>query len=169
METQTRIVILRHVLEYWRSSNTARIAMLALGNAELHEYASPDGQLEESIFLRPGTWLLFPGASQHEPPTEVPKQLIVVDGSWSQTRRMVQRFPPLRRLPRLSLPEPAHARRRLRQGQLPDERSTLEAIADAVGLLESAERGGVLHALHDLFVERVLAVRQGGGGSRLSQ
>jgi DTW domain-containing protein YfiP len=82
---------------------------------------------------------------------------VVLDASWSQARRMVQRLPPLRALPRWSLEvtDPAPSLRRAPRGGL----STLQAIAHAVERLEGEAAARPVHALHQDLVARTLAAR----------
>jgi DTW domain-containing protein YfiP len=150
VEARTRVVIVRHVLERWKPSNTARLAGLALPSCELWPYGGatdpPWAQLGD------GAWLLFPGggAAVDEPP----RTLVVLDGSWPQARRMLQRIPALRGLPRLSLPAPAEAVPRMRRPPRPDGMATLEAIARALELLEGPAIAAPLDALHAEVVRR---------------
>jgi DTW domain-containing protein YfiP len=127
--TATELVIVRHELERWKNSNTARLAAMALPRARLIDHPGPTPALPE------GTWLLYPGP-EAAPPIAPPRCLVVLDGSWGQTRRMTQRLPWLRGLPRLSLPAPVDKLPRLRAQRLEDGMSTLEAILRAVALLE---------------------------------
>ena len=48
---------------------------------------------------------------------------------------------------------------RLRTTSFEDGRSTLEAIADALGLLEGPEVAAPLHALHARYVEQTFRAR----------
>jgi len=162
--TRTRVVLVQHVLEVPKRSNTGQAAAEGLANLERHVHGAPPGAGEapglEPAWLAaleaPGTWLLFPGG-QTAPPWPAPARLVVLDASWSQARRMVQRLPRLRALPRWSLavtaPEPS-----LRQAP-PGGLSTLQAIARAVELLEGPEAAEPVHALHRALVARTLAAR----------
>ena len=161
VETRTRFLVVRHGRETWKTSNTARIALLALTRGRLLPYSVPGEPFDAAALEAPNTWLLYPGASG--PPADVPppEQVVVIDGSWSQARRMVHRLPQLRGLPRLSLPPPVPGTRRLRQPPHADGMSTLEAIAEAVALLEGEEKAAPLRALHQRMVQ---AVWEGRGG-----
>jgi DTW domain-containing protein YfiP len=146
--TVTRLVILRHTLERHRPSNSARWAALALPAARLVEYGGVgDGTGPE---LPPGSWLLYPGPGPA--PAGRPETLVVLDGSWSQTRRMLQRIPGLAALPRLPLP-PGRPRPRLRRAP-PGGLATLEAIACALALYEGPAVGAALDGLYDEAVRR---------------
>jgi DTW domain-containing protein YfiP len=94
-------------------------------------------------------------------PDPAPDTLVVLDGSWGQARRMLQRIPPLRTMPRLSLP--VRDAERLRRPTVAGGMSTLEAIAAALELLGDAETARALEALHRLAVARSLRLRWSPG------
>jgi DTW domain-containing protein len=143
-------------MERWKPSNTARLAALALPSCEIVDHGAVGRPVALDDLREPGTWLLFPGAGAR--PEGAPRRLVVLDGSWTQARRMVQRLPLLRALPRLSLPAPSSAVERMRRP--PDESgmATLEAIARALELLEGPE---VARPLDELFAEVVRRARAG--------
>src|SRR5262245_55653473 len=87
VETRTRVVIVRHRLERWRSSNSGRLAALALRNCEIIDHG---GELGIARLPRlDGAWLVFPeGAPTTACPEPPPRQLIVLDATWAQARRM---------------------------------------------------------------------------------
>jgi hypothetical protein len=90
------------------------------------------------LVAAPGTALLFPGAGAS--PVEAaarPRALVVIDGTWLQAERMLERNPSLAALPRLSVSPGRPSgygdlRREPAEGHLP----TLEAVALALGVLE---------------------------------
>jgi DTW domain-containing protein YfiP len=137
--TRTRIVIVRHKLERHRSSNSGRLAHLALANSELVEY----GDGVAPLLPREGAWLVFPeGAAEvAEPP---PRALIVLDATWSQARRMYRKLDALRGLPLLRLPERAVGAARMRESPGGGRVSTIEAIAEALRVVEGGEAPQVL-------------------------
>ena len=161
VETRTRVLVVRHQREGWKSTGTARIAGLALPNLRLLEYGEDAQPALDELpgELGEGTALLFP--SDEAPPVDLAsvRRLVVLDGTWRQVRRMYQRLPALHGLPRLALPAKAEKVLRLRESSLEEGRSTLEAIADALGLLEGAAVAGPLHALHARYVEQVFRAR----------
>ncbi|RKH35331.1 DTW domain-containing protein [Corallococcus praedator] len=156
--TRTELLVIRHNKEAEKSTNTARIAALALPRCSIVSYGAP-GQPFDASVLGDGsdTWLLFPDAPEAEGP--LPRRLVIIDGSWAQARRMVQRVPGLRRLPGMRLPPPSPDSRRLRRPPHPDGMSTLEAMAGALARLEGEDVAKPLLALHELMIERVLASR----------
>jgi DTW domain-containing protein YfiP len=155
VRTRTRLLLVQHVVEPRKKSNTGRLATLALTNSRLLTYGAPDEALDTALLGEPGTWLLFPDGPTAPPDAPAPRQLVVLDGSWSQTRRMTQRIAALRTLPRLVLPPPAPGMLRLREPTHPSGMSTLDAIARAVALLEGPEAAAPLERLAALRVQRI--------------
>ncbi|HEY3451696.1 MAG TPA: tRNA-uridine aminocarboxypropyltransferase [Myxococcales bacterium] len=158
IDTRVRVVIVRHIVERLRTSNTGRMAALALKNSELLDYGDLD-PLDESRLAGEGTWLLYP--SPQPPPADAPpcRRLIVLDGTWKQSRKMYARLESVRGLPRLALPGPDLSVQRLRQPPRADGMSTIEAIAGALRLLEGEEPARKLRELHDAHVQAVVKLR----------
>ncbi|MCY1022516.1 tRNA-uridine aminocarboxypropyltransferase [Pyxidicoccus sp. MSG2] len=155
VETRTRFLLLQHVMEAGKKSNTGRVAALALANTRLLTYGSPAEALDTTLLTEPGTWLLYPDGPTAPPDAPAPRQLVVLDASWSQARRMTQRHPALRLLPRLVLPPPEPGLLRLREPSHPSGLSTLDAVARAVALLEGPEAAAPLERLAALRVRRI--------------
>jgi DTW domain-containing protein YfiP len=165
--TRTRVVIVRHHLEQFRSSNSGRLAHLALPNSVIvdHGGRSESGRLRSGhggghrgpAVLPPldGAWLLFPeGVPTTVCPAPPPAQLVVLDATWSQARRMYRKLDALRGLPILRLPELPMPRARLRESPGPGRVSTIEAIARALRLLEGDAVAAPLERLFSVAVER---------------
>jgi DTW domain-containing protein YfiP len=154
LDNATRVVIVRHHLEKYRSSNTGRLAHLALANSEIVEHGGPDGPA--SLPALDGGYLLYPlGEPALTIPQPRPKQLFVLDATWSQARRMYRKLAPVRGLPVLHIPDDAtRDRARLRTAPAPGMVSTLEAIARALRLLDGDAIATPLEQLYDLAVER---------------
>lgn len=155
LPTQTRVVIVRHYLERWRSSNSGRLAHLALSNSALVDYG---GGAPATLPALDGAWLLYPeGEPVHRTPAVPPRQLVVLDGTWSQARRMFRKLAALRGLPLLRLPDAPMPAARLRESPAPGRVSTIEAIARALRLLEGEAAAAPLEALFGLAVARAAA------------
>ncbi len=157
VQTRVGLTVLRHFLETPKSTNTARIAALALPRCEVVEFQEPNAALDARLAQLKDAWVLFPG--EGAAPEGAPANLVVLDGTWRQARKMMKKIPALARMPRYPLSPPVRARQRLRQSPHPENRSTLEAIADALSALESPEAGEQLLRLHELLVERTLRAR----------
>ncbi|MFP2924084.1 tRNA-uridine aminocarboxypropyltransferase [Pyxidicoccus sp. 3LG] len=155
VETRTRFLLVQHVMELGKKSNTGRVASLALENSRLLIHGSPVEAFDATLLSEPDTWLLFPDGPTAPPDAPAPRQLVVLDGSWSQARRMTQRLPALRTLPRLVLPPPEPGMLRLRDPSHPSGMSTLDAIARAVAVLEGREVAEPLERLAALRVQRI--------------
>ncbi|MBI5547038.1 MAG: DTW domain-containing protein [Deltaproteobacteria bacterium] len=159
VETAVRFVIVRHIVERLRTSNTGRLAALALPNSEILEYGDLE-PLDESRLSGPDTWLLYPVPSAAAAPqASPPKRLIVLDGTWRQSRKMFARLDPLRGMPCLALSPGDPSLVRLRRPPREDGMSTLEAIATAVAHLEGEEKARKLLELHDAHVQAVVTLR----------
>ena len=162
--TRTRVVIVRHHLERWRSSNTGRLAHLALGNSEIVEYGGelgPTGTALPGDALPPldGAWLLYPiGEPLTLAPQPPPRQLVVIDATWAQARKMYRKLDALRGLPIVRLPDAPMPAARLRTSPGPGRVSTIEAIARALRLLEGDDVAAPLERLFALAVARAQAL-----------
>lgn len=161
--TQTRIVIVRHHLERWRSSNSGRLAHLALPNSEIIEHGGPGGVAVLSPL--PGAWLVFPeGEPATTSPVPPPQTLVVLDATWSQARRMFRKLVGLRGLPILRLPDAPMPAARLRESPSPGRVSTIEAIARALRLIEGDASAAPLEALFAVAVARAAATGRNVAG-----
>ena len=150
--TRTRIVLFQHVLELSERSNTGRHAAAALKQLDFRVFGAKDTPLKADDLQ--GAWLLWPG--EPEPPRLVPKPttVVVLDGSWSQSRKMMQRVPEFRTLQRWSLP--ARADRQSLRTSPPGGMSSLEAIAEAISRLEGEELGAQVRAVHEALIQKQL-------------
>ena len=161
VSTRTEVVVVRHLRESWKSTNTTRIAALALPGLKCMEYgedSQPARELLSAMELE-GTALLFPAEPTVPWREAAVRRLVVLDGTWRQTRRMFRKLPLLEAMPRLKLPPKSGRVLRLRAASFEEGRSTLEAIADALELLEGEAVAASLNRLHRLYVERVLRAR----------
>lgn len=165
---RTQVTIVRHVRERHRASNTGRLAHLALRDCTIVDFGERTGAPPApDVGALAGAWILYPeGPVLTAPPAPPPRSLIVLDATWSQSRKMRQHLPWLRGLPVLHAPVPAVARDRMRNAPAPGMVSTLEAIAYALGFLEGDSVSAPLLALFDAAVARSGAVARRGEGHR---
>lgn len=157
LKSPVPLLVLRHVKERWKGSNSARLAMLALPEARMIEVGAQGERFDPTPLQVPGTALLFPVGSNGLPWSEV-RQLVVLDGTWAQARHMSQRVPGVPTLPRVALPRPDLAIDRLRSQHLREGMATLEAIAAAVAALGDPEAGLQLQAVYLRFVRASLSL-----------
>ncbi len=152
--TRTRIVIVRHYREVTRSSNSGRLAGLALPNCEILDHGAP-GTSSILVDDRDAA-LLFPGGAVLTPEL-APARLVILDGTWSQVRRMRRKVRGLERMRTVCIPPVPTDAPRMRASPGEGKVSTLEAIAHALGVIEGAAVRDPLLALFDLAVARHLA------------
>ncbi|NBF08411.1 tRNA-uridine aminocarboxypropyltransferase [Pseudomonas sp. Fl4BN1] len=141
LSSRTRVLLLQHPSEVNHALNTARLAALGLSNAELVV-----GEVFEdlpALLNRPGyqARLLFP-ADDAQPlqayaASDEPLLLVVPDGTWRKARKLLHHNPLLAALPRVTLATVLESRYRLRKAPGPGALSTLEAIVQALQVLEA--------------------------------
>jgi DTW domain-containing protein YfiP len=161
---ETRVVILMHMAERVLTTNTARLASKALPNSEIRIHGQKDAPLSVEGVVDAGrtSLLLYPSPDAIELTPELaaslegPVTLIVPDGSWRQTRKMIAREARLADVPRVKLPPGPPSVYRLRQQPNPESLCTFEGIARAIGLLESRDAEAQLETLLKVMVERTL-------------
>ena len=142
LDSRTRVLILQHPSEVSHALNTARLAALGLVNAQLRVGEVFDDL--HAVLNAPGyqARLLFPGddaqllQASTAPGESLPLLLVVPDGTWRKARKLLHLNPLLAQLPRVTLPEGAVSRYRLRKAPGPGALSTLEAIVQALEILE---------------------------------
>jgi len=142
LESTTKVVLLQHPRERDVPIGTARMASLCLCNAELHVGLHWSGSRVLARALsdpaRPAV-LLYPGAGARDavasPPT-TPVTLIVVDGTWSNTKKVLRENPELAALGRYALSPTSPSEYRIRSEPKTGYVSTIEAIAQVLAAWE---------------------------------
>lgn len=153
--TRTRLLILQHPAEAGHAKNTTAFLTLGLQSARRLR-----GEVFDAGLASPGTALLYPGEGAAVP-ADV-RQLILLDGSWRQSRRLLAANAWLAALPRVSLPA-LPGRYAIRRAHRPGQLSTLEAGLHALALLEGEpERLAPLWAAFYAFVQAGLYRRETG-------
>lgn len=84
-------------------------------------------------------------------------RLVVLDGTWRKSRKMLYLNPMLQELPRLALQAAAPSQYRIRKAHLPEQLSTLEATCHALAQLEqdSTRYAPVLQAFDGFVTEQL--------------
>ncbi|HEY0957526.1 MAG TPA: tRNA-uridine aminocarboxypropyltransferase [Roseateles sp.] len=153
---RTQLLILQHPAEAGHAKNTTALLTLGLQSARRLR-----GEAFDAALAGPGTALLYPGEGGAPLPAAV-DQLILLDGNWRQSRRLLAANPWLAALPRLALPV-RPGRYAIRRAHRPGQLSTLEAGLHALALLEGhAERFEPLWAAFEAFVQAGLYRRETG-------
>ncbi len=169
VESRTRVVFVQHPRETKVPVSTCRMAHLSLPNSELHVGTTAVGNPRlEALCAQPGVAVLFPseGATDVARLPAAPSALVVVDGTWSNARKVVERCPLLSRLPRVSFTPAQPGNYRIRKEPAEHCLSTIEAVAHVLEALEAAPGRFVpVLGAFDAMVERQLDFI-GTGGTR---
>ena len=143
LDSRTRVLLLQHPSEVNHALNTARLAALGLVNAQLVVGEVFEGL--QTLLNPPGyqARLLFPGEDaqplQAYSPSDEPLLLVVPDGTWRKARKLLHLNPLLAALPRVTLTAGTVSRYRLRKAPGPGALSTVEAIVQALTVLEAPQ------------------------------
>lgn len=157
------MVFLQHHREARRRLGTCRLAHLQLPGSELHVAARFDGHPRLATLAAEGAALLFPGPGALPVHAVAPRLLVVVDGTWSEARKVIGRTPALAALPRIGLAPAAPGRYRIRRAPAPHCLSTVEAVVDVLGALAGdPDRYVALLASFEQLVEEQLAAAAAG-------
>ena len=130
----TELLILQHPDERLQAKGTAPLLRLGLVNCRVlvGEVFEPPQDARLNV-------LLYPGSPTNPSLLPAPDhiRLIVIDGTWRQSRKLMLANPWLANLPRLALDDVEPARyAALRRAQKPGQLSTLEAALLALERLE---------------------------------
>jgi len=143
------VSIIMHQRERFLTSNTAVVAKRALENSEIllrgmrEQSASEDLHIKDDhvpLVLYPAPGALNLGSTElKEYLNGRTPHLIVPDGSWRQAKRVAKREEALKNVQAVVLSDLAPSQYRLRRQVKPGRLCTFEAIARALGELESHE------------------------------
>lgn len=168
VQTRTEFIILRHIYEAERPSNTGRLVALAMPNSRMIPCGGGTRigllPMDNGLLSLPGTCLLWPdGVGKHpkEWETSPPDRIVIIDATWQQARRLYSTIPALRLLPRMVLPAPIRYRERLRKQHRSEGMSTIEAAAVSVAILEGDAAARPLEELYNELVRRTASLRWG--------
>jgi len=179
VDCAAEVLILQHPLEVHEAKGTARLLHLCLARSRLEIGEQFDAQQLQDWLQQdwqgdagapaPRSVLLYPESAPDPalplaPAPALPAEwrqaparlrLVVIDGTWRKSRKMLFRNPLLQQLPRLALHELPASRYAIRRAHRPGQLSTLEATACALAQLEphNQEPGRLLQAM-DALVRR---------------
>ncbi len=172
VRNEVDVLVLQHPDEVGQAKGTARLMRLGLARCRVAvgEIFETDALLEMLDGDVSGSALLYPsdtvaGTRSPMPPAR-PRRLVVLDGTWRKSLRMLHATPLLQTLPRwaLSLSRPSRYGA-LRKAALSTQLSSLEAACVALGEIESAPaRYEPLLATLDRFVDQRLRFVGDGAG-----
>lgn len=174
MENRTGVTILQHPRERFHPKGTVPLLRLGLAHLEVVVAHFDDaGEPARRVAGLPeGTGLLYPreGSQRLEDVAveDRPTHLLLLDGTWGNAHRLYRSNPWLAGLPHYHLEPQSPERYRIR-GE-PDERgrSTLEAVVEALRILESDTAGlDLLLGAFDAMIDgQVAIIEREAAGSR---
>jgi len=184
---EVEVLILQHPLEVDNPKGSARLLHLSLPHSRLLTGEVFDvqaligepftGNRADAAGSPKHAVLLYPQTPQDKslgiaaPPVLAPEllreparlRLIVLDGTWRKSRKMLYCNPLLQQLPRLSLSDMPASHYLIRKAHRPDQLSTLEATCAALAQLEGNEQKfQPLLAAFDGFVAQQLGYQTSG-------
>jgi DTW domain-containing protein len=166
LATRTSLVLIVHVHDLGRVSNTARLLTLAVRDATLLCHGAFPAPADPASHVPTGATplVLYPGRGAKPLTSELvaslpsPPALVVPDGNWKQAARMVKRLPLLAGAVKIALPTRAFAGPALRRNR-PGRMSTYEAVTQALGILEGEAVAGTLLDFYRRTTDRMLFAR----------
>ena len=176
VDCAAEVLILQHPLEVHHAKGTARLLHLSLPHSRMEVGEQFDAQ-QLHAWLRQGwhrdaalprTLLLYPESPPDPtlpllPAPPLPAEwladpgrlrLVVIDGTWRKSRKMLYLHPLLQQLPRLALHALPASRYAIRRAHRPGQLSTLEATSCALAQLQPGLNVAPLLAAMDALVQR---------------
>lgn len=163
----TRLVLVMHRREYKKPTATGPLALEVLSNSELRIHGHQDHPLDFGDLDTPErrTLLLYPGddapilCRSFLDRDDRPVTLVVPDGNWRQAAKMGRRLPGLEHAELVRLPEGPRTGWGIRREHHAHGLATFEAIARAIGIIESPAVQSGMEDLFRLMVQRTLDSR----------
>lgn len=171
LDLRTRLCLVVHAKELKRTTNTGRLAIKALVNSEMRVRGVGKNDFKEALDLSDllsveyRTLLFYPTDTAIELTRDYvqqdtrPIQLIVPDGNWRQASKVHYRHHELKQIPRVMIKTPNTSVDHLRTENTPEGMATLQAIAEALGIIEGAHVRDKLMALYDAKLQETLKGR----------
>ncbi len=165
----TPVLVVMHWREKWLTSNSTNLAQQSLTEIET-VYRGKRGKevhlnsIDQSRFC---PIYLFPSEDatiltrENIEALPLPPALVVPDGTWSQAVKFHRREAALKNIPHFKLPCLGKSKYQLRKAHFDGGLSTLEAIARALGIIESDLIQKKLERMLEVMVERVKETRSG--------
>lgn len=167
LSLKTKVTLIVHAKELKRTTNTGRLALLALTNSEMRIRGEDREPLLLNDLLTSNyrTFLFFPSEDAVELDSKLvtggtfPIQLLVPDGNWRQASKVNTRHPELKDVVRVKISSPNLAELHMRTETTSAGMATLEAIACALGIIEGEDVKKVLMRFYTRKLEETLKGR----------
>ena len=161
IKNETEVLIIQDISERSHPFNTARMAHQALENSKLISDYS-DRIQRHSHLLSPNAGLLYPAKNATDiaelTPDEIPDQLVLLDGTWNQAKRIYRQWPALNRLKHLRIQPKRPGNYRIRLEPNEYALSTVEAVVAALSHIQPGiDKLDQLIQAFDTMVDRQLS------------
>ncbi|WP_426102560.1 tRNA-uridine aminocarboxypropyltransferase [Massilia sp. TSP1-1-2] len=171
VESRAGLLILQHPMEVANAKGSARLLHLSVAGSAMVQGESFDEALLQALLFDGGQTplLLYPDTPGMPPLASNPAlladpaalRLVVLDGTWRKSRKMLHQNRLLQTLPRLPLTQMPASHYLIRKAHAPDQLSTLEASCYALGQLHG--NPAPFSPLLDAFDSFVAHFQQTGG------
>lgn len=157
-----KITLLTHFKEFEKRSNTGRLVVDVLGSAAEQlrwDRMNPPAGLVEEIEAG-GVALIYPGAMDETggDMTGI-RQVILIDGTWHEARKIHQRSPYLQKIRRISLNTGAKSEYNLRKNQKESGLCTAECVIEVLRLAGNIAEAEQLQERFHAFIRPPGAMR----------
>lgn len=171
--TRIALLILQHPMESAHAKGSARLLQMSVPGSVMVEGEAFDAGALHALLYSGGRSpvLLYPDSPGDRSlgmptPPGLPGapdklRLVVLDGTWRKSRKMLYQNPLLQGLPRLALKQMAPSHYLIRKAHAPDQLSTLEAACHALAQLEG--QAVAVQPLLDAFARFVAHFQATGG------
>ena len=163
LDNAAPLLILQHPDEARQAKGTAGLLELCLSRCERlvgEQFAPPPPDDHPLLLLYP------PDPARPEPPATasgpVLPRLVLLDGTWRQSRQLLRASPWLQDLPRLALSATPCSRYAIRKAHAPHQLSSLEAAALALAQLQPGLDNSPLWQALESFIALQLALKTAG-------
>lgn len=165
---RTKVCLVIHKKELKRTTNTGRLAIKSLTNSEMRIRGDEDRKaLDLSDLLVPTyrTYLFYPSDDSVEltqdlvAESSLPIQLIVPDGNWRQASKVHTRHPELKNILKIKIGSINSSQEHLRAEHSPEGMATLQAIAQALQIIEGPSAVEPLLKLYEAKLRNTLVGR----------
>lgn len=159
---KNKITLFMHVKEYGRLTNTGNLLTLCLDNISVVVKGRIGEVFSANDLIKPNhnNLILHPTGSRilskNDSSNKYPINLIIPDGTWSQSNKMLNSETILHSIPRVRLPLIRESDYVLRKESHFERISTFEAAARALGILEDQEIEIEMLKLFKIFVNKLL-------------
>ncbi|MCF7355448.1 DTW domain-containing protein [Vibrio sp. CK2-1] len=171
LDSTTQIALLTHPNETQRATNTGKLLTHSLSNCQVHiwDRVNPPAELVKQITEQP-SYLLFPSeeaievselqASINTHESRNSPLFIILDGTWQEAKKMLNKSPWLQALPKVMLSSEQTSNYRLRRNQEAGNLCTCEVGISLLQQREPHKDFSSLQQYFELFLKVYEADRQ---------